>query len=86
MVDLVEKILYDKLHRKQLIKDFQNIIWDNMSQQVTEKDEILSQLAYDLDFYEPDENLRKEVGSYYGDELLEKEIKSVLLKIRSLTI
>jgi hypothetical protein len=50
--------------------------------QLKEENEMLSALAYDLDFYEPDEALRKQEPSYYGDERLEAEIKSVLRKLK----
>ena len=76
-MEILEKILRDKQNRSALIKEFQEIIWnsDNAS-------EILSELAYDLDFYEPNEEWRKEDISYYGDERLEEEIKSVIQKLK----
>lgn len=56
------KILTDKLDRKRLVAKFQELVWSDEN-----ANEILSELAYDLDFYEPNEALRKEAPSYYGD-------------------
>jgi hypothetical protein len=62
-----------------LIKEFQNQVWnDEIS-----KNNILSELAYDLDFYEPDSALRLHDHSYYGDEILEREINLALKKLKS---
>lgn len=38
-------------------------------------------LAYDLDYYQPNIELRKEDPGYYGDEQLEMEFKSAIEKI-----
>jgi hypothetical protein len=74
---ILERILDDKLNRKNLISEFQELIWNDKN-----ANEILSELAYDLDFYEPDEELRKEDSSYYGDNRLEEEIKLAIRKLR----
>jgi len=74
---ILEEILYDKQNRSVLIKEFQELIWNDNN-----PNEILSELAYDLDFYEPNEEWRKQDISYYGDERLEEEIKSVIKKIK----
>lgn len=76
-MEILEKILNDKANRKQLISEFQEFVWNDDN-----ANELLSQLAYDLDFYEPNEDLQKEDQSYYGDERLEKEIKSVIQKLK----
>jgi hypothetical protein len=75
-LEILEKILTDKLNRKQLISEFQILIWN-----AQDCDETLSQLAYDLDFYEPDSEIRKEDKSYYGDEILEDVIKLAIKKL-----
>ena len=69
-------------NRTKLIKEFQDEVWNDESIQDEKLNEILSELAYDLDFYEPNEEWRKESISYYGDERLEKEIKSAIQKIK----
>lgn len=79
MMEILKKILTEKLNRKLLIKQFQEQVWNNEN-----GNETLSELAYDLDFYEPDEILRKQDSVYYGDERLEKEIIDVLKKLKIL--
>lgn len=76
-MEILKKILTEKLDRRRLISEFQELIWNNEN-----ASEILSELAYDLDFYEPNEELRKEDPSYYGDDRLEEEIKSVIQKLQ----
>jgi hypothetical protein len=78
MIEILNKILSDIPNRKKNINEFQHIVWDDEN-----CDELYADLALDLDFYEPDEKLRKEDPSYYGDERLEKEIRSVLEKLNS---
>jgi hypothetical protein len=68
--------LSDKANRKKLINKFQELIWEDES-----SSELLSNLAYDLDFYEPSEDWQKESPSYYGDQRLEKEIMLVLKQL-----
>ncbi len=76
-MEILEQILQDKQNREVLIKEFQELIWNDEN-----ANEILSELAYDLDFYEPNEKHRKENPSYYGDDRLEEEIKSTIQKLQ----
>jgi hypothetical protein len=80
-MEILEKILTDKVNRKQLISEFQELIWNDEN-----ANELLSELAYDLDFYEPNEEWRKEDSGYYGDEKLENEIKSAIQKLKTQNI
>jgi hypothetical protein len=80
------KILYDILNNRQgrsaLIRKFQEHIWNGNPEFKNLKEEnILRDLAYDLDFYQSDEKLRSEDASFYGDEKLEQEIKSAITKL-----
>ena len=75
-MDILRKILEDKNNRKQLIYEFQNLILDD-----DDSNEILSELAYDLDFYEPNDEWRKEDPSYYGDSELEELIIAAIHKM-----
>ncbi len=77
-IDLLKKILEEKDNREKLIKEFQSYVWDA---KITKP--LLGELAYDLDFYEPNEKIRKESPNYYGDEHLEKEILDVLKKLQN---
>ena len=75
-MELLEKILRDKANRMQLIREFQELIWNDDN-----ANEILSELALDLDYYEPNEEWRKQDPSYYGDDRLEEEIKLAIRKL-----
>lgn len=68
--------------REKLIKDFQDEVWNDDSIQDEVLNEILSELAYDLDFYEPNKEWRKEDQSYYGDDRLEEVIKKAIRKLQ----
>lgn len=76
-MEILEAILKDKSQRKQLIAEFQQMIWSDEN-----ANEILSELAYDLDFYEEDIQIRNEDKSYFGEERLKKEIIAVLEKLK----
>lgn len=62
--------------RTRLIQEFQEFVWNDDN-----SCELLSGLAYDLEFYEPNEEWRNEDPCYYGEERLEHEIKVVLQKL-----
>jgi len=79
LIILLKEIL--KNEKIELISEFQNKVWDI---KITEKDEvleILSELAYDLDYFEPDQELLKEDPSFFNYDILKKEIKEALGKI-----
>lgn len=67
-----------KILEQILIDEFQQQIWDDQN-----ANEILSELAYDLDFYEPNEKLRRESESYYGDDKLEELLNSAIQKLKA---
>lgn len=76
-MEILEQILENKQNRRTLIKEFQELIWNDEN-----ANEILSELAYDLDFYEPNEEWRKESLSYYGDDRLEEVVKTVIQRLQ----
>lgn len=71
--------------KKKMISEFQNEIWNNnILIEEDEISEILSELAIDLDYYEPNPEWRREDYSYFGDEKLEWKIKEAISKIDKL--
>jgi hypothetical protein len=82
LIETLSQALREHDRRKQLIKEFQQRVWD-ASPNPSERWEwaILGDLAYDLDFYEPDPDARAEDASFYGDERVEKEIRLALEKL-----
>jgi len=76
IIQALNQILKTKsLQRVEFIKAFQKKIWNDESIQDPVLNEILTSFAYDLDFYEPNEEWKKESPSYYGDERLEELVK-----------
>lgn len=81
-MEILISILNDKGNRENWVRQFQEYIWNkNPRFNNVEEEDILSDLAYDLDFYQPDMKVRKEDPSYYGDDRLEAEIKTALEKL-----
>jgi hypothetical protein len=82
---LLSDALNDSTRRVELIRAFQDTIWTLPS---TDKQdpafEILGDLAQDLDFYEPDPVVRREIPQYYGEDGLKKEIAAALARIAQL--
>jgi hypothetical protein len=88
IIDRLKKLLDEALNssgeiRIKAIKEFQDIVWDDTSIQNEDINDILTDTAYILDFYEPNENWRKESPNYYDDGRLEEEIKSAIQKLDS---
>lgn len=75
-MEILEKILTDKLNRKQLMNDFQEAVWEDEND-----DEVLSDLAYQFNFYEPNDLYREEDLGYFGDDRLEEIIKEAIEKL-----
>jgi hypothetical protein len=84
LIKILDQILADCTHRKELIKDFQNKIWNDKFVASDEVKNIFKELAYDLDFYEPNPKIRKEDSSFYGDDKLLFEVGKALDKIKNL--
>jgi hypothetical protein len=82
IIELLQSILETEYsNRAKFIKKFQNEVWNDESIQDEVINETLSELAYDLDFYEPDEKWRKEDPCYYGDDKLEDVLKNAIRKL-----
>jgi hypothetical protein len=75
---------HDSHHRHELIQKFQRACWDNSTASESAVWDRLRELAYDLDFYEPDQHKRQEDASFYGDERLVMEIRDVLADLTML--
>lgn len=75
---ILNKVL-DEENKIEFIKKFQNQVWE--SKESSPEYEILRELAYDLDYYEPDPNLRHDDPAYYGEDKLLKEVKFALSRL-----
>ena len=66
------------------VKEFQNIVWTDHTIDNEDINDVISEIAYDLDFYEPNEVWRQEDISFYGDTELDRIVKSAIVKIDKL--
>ena len=84
-MDILKEILSKEKEKQELIKAFQEKVWNEEDYSSDDRvNEVLSELAYDLDFYQPNKSLKKESPSYYGQERLEKELTEAIDKIKSI--
>lgn len=86
LLNNIVKLLFEAYNsqgkeRESKIKKVQELIWEDQTINDEKLNDILTDIAYNLDFYEPNEEWRKENPSFYGDEKLEKEIRGSLKKI-----
>ena len=81
---LIQIISADEDERVRLIREFQDDVWNFAGDNESAETAILSDLAYDLDFYEPNEELRKEDISFYGEKRLKDEIMATLSNLEAL--
>ncbi|MFT3746388.1 MAG: hypothetical protein QM785_19110 [Pyrinomonadaceae bacterium] len=80
MLTEIENILKAEVAAKPaLIRDLQQKVWNNSDVLVDARiDNVLRDLAYDLDFYEPNPMLREEDSSFYGDVQLDLLLETAL--------
>ena len=82
-VSLLKLALASRNDRARAVKAFQNYMFDASARPSganAEHWDTLSDLAFDLDYYESDPIVRREDPSHYGDQRLEAEITEVLEK------
>ena len=82
LVAILREALQSRSGRKERIGRFQQLVW-NLPELDSgdEAREVFADLAYDLDYYEPDPRVRGEDPSFYGDERMEEEIREALNKL-----
>ena len=83
LILLLEATISDPDKLEKNISKFQEIVWNEELDCSDRQEEILADLAYDLDFYEPNPEWRKEDPSYFGEERAINEIKGALDRIKS---
>jgi hypothetical protein len=67
--------------RIKAIKEFQNTVWNDTSIDNENLNDVLTDIAYILDFYEPNEEYQNESSNYYGNDALKLKIRSALHKL-----
>ena len=84
LVDLLVEALLRPKQRKECISRLQAAIWKPPYTDFAPWiQEIPGDLAYDLEFFEPDVELRREDAVYFGDEQAEEKIRAALSKLRN---
>lgn len=81
MVAMLHEILNTNPLDCGLIATYQQLAWDSadpIEGATREEDELLVDLATDLDYFVPDEKMRAEDPSYFGEEQARKTIVAVL--------
>lgn len=84
-IEILRRIIEEPDNRIMLIDEFQTEIWEGKERVENPiLRNILGELAYDLDYYEPDQQKRNEDWSFYGDDKLESEVRDAIRKIEGL--
>lgn len=84
LIELLVQVLRDRARRVDHVKRFQELVWaSEILDAAPDRVQLLRDLAYDLDFFEPDEQIRADDPAFYGDARLEEEIRSALRRLGS---
>lgn len=83
-IELLDAVLTSPERLDVLIPKLQQTIWNDESDEETPELEILRDLAYDLEYYVSDPDMRKEDPSYYGPERALEEIQLARRKLMEL--
>ncbi len=84
LIGLLQQALSNPAERVASIKAFQHYVFESTTAVPganPDQWQILSDLAFDLDYYEPDPKDRQEDPTFYGDQRLEAEINEALQKL-----
>ena len=84
-VELIDAMLRSPAELDTLIGQFQQTVWNAPHGKEDKAWEVLGDLAYDLDFYEPDPVKKAEDYSFYGKERAVEEIQRARDKLIELT-
>lgn len=83
IVQLLKNSLREPEQLSEYIKKIQDFAW-NEDLLNTDTREIVAELAYDLDFFEPDPATRKEDASFLDREQALTEIRNALAKLENI--
>ena len=86
MIEKLNKILVSwGSSRAELVSQFQQEIWNNQESDDNPEYQILNDLAYDLDYYEPRPGLRLEDKSFFGDDILQERMNEAIEKLKRIS-
>jgi len=84
LYQLLQTALREPHRRWESIKRFQDAIFEGSQGRLGLSEgewDVFTQLAQDLDYYEPDPEMRREDPTFYGDERVIEEIREALAKL-----
>jgi hypothetical protein len=81
IIDILEQILVNPTNREALVKDFQKRVGDPSFEAPEKETKICTDLAYKMENYEPEEEVRMEDSSLFGDDKLIVEVEKALGKL-----
>ena len=84
-MELIDVMLESPEKLDESIREFQRIAWNFFDDEKNKAWKIIGDLAYDLDFYEPDPIRRSQDYSFYDKDRALMEIKKAKDKLRKLT-
>lgn len=85
MIDLLNNIIESPQSRQESIRTFQELIGNSKTPIIQNETlwEHLCDLAYDLNYFEPDEAERKREPTLFGEDRLKDEIIQVRAKLQA---
>ena len=83
--ELMDKMLESPEELNELIPQFQEIFWNAAYSEEDKAWEVMGDLAYDLDFYEPDPRRRAQDYSFFDKDTALIEIRKAKDKLKKLT-
>jgi hypothetical protein len=79
LLPLLFQATREPLRRKDLVAQFQNLVWSGLDPSLPSIiADVMRDLAYDLDYFEPNPYMRSESASFYGHARFEEEVRSAL--------
>ena len=84
LVGLLQEALQQPDGLAQNIRQFQDDVWHRSAAEDNAMWDVLADLAYDLEYFVPDETMRQEDPSYYGPDRAVREIRDALEKLSKL--
>jgi hypothetical protein len=82
-VDLLERAVRESSLLPEVISQLQQLVWKS-SELPPAGEEVLRNLAYDLDFFEPNPTFRKEDPSFFDETTAIAEISQAIARLKEL--
>jgi hypothetical protein len=82
LVRILQQAILQPSKLQSLIGEFQTIVWNSpIEEEAGDEWGVFSDLAYDLDFFEPDERIRQEDPVLFGEDRAIEEIMAALRRL-----